>query len=302
MKRIKTIAAAAITMALTACSSDDNGTKAPKYINIDAGLAQATKTAVADDGTMSFTSGDAISVYAWTGSASALPADGYVVNNSTNTYDGSKWTASPQMLWKDLTTPHFFLAVYPKRDISDKIYTLDATKQDESDIMAATNLGTDAKGIIATETAIPLVFDHLMAKLQVNLMFRNQWGTEGPSTVSLSIDTKTTATIDFLAKAVTTTGETSAVTMPALAAAAEGYAKSYESIVIPQSGFRTITITVDGKEYVYTHPSDIQLQSGKTSIVNLVVGRNSIELGNVSISGWTDGTTIGSDDPIEVTD
>lgn len=306
MKKNKTLAIAAIAAALTACSSDDNGTKAPKYINIDAGLAPVTKTTVAADGTMSFTSGDAISVYAWTGGATALPAaaNGYVVCGSANTYDGTKWTAEPQMLWKDLVTPHFFLAVYPKRDITTaKDYTFDVTKQAESDIMVATNFGTGGNGITATETAIPLTFDHLMAKLQVNLLFRNQWGADGPSDVALSATAKTTATIDFLAKAMSATGTASAFALPALASPIDGYAASFESIIIPQAGFNTITIKVNGEnDYVYTHPSDIQLQSGKTTIINLVVGRNEITLGNVSISGWTTGTTIGDDTPIEVTD
>ena len=46
----------------------------------------------------------------------------------------------------------------------------------------------------------------------------------------------------------------------------------------------------------------IQFQSGKTTIVNLVVGRNEITLGNLSIKGWEDYVIIGEDDPIEVTD
>lgn len=304
MKTFKTIALAMLAATLTACSNDDNGGKAPKYINIDAQLSQPTKTTVAADGTMSFTSGDAISVYAWTGSASTLPttADGFVVAGNTNTFNGSTWTASPQMLWKDLTSPHFFIATYPQRDITQTNFTLDTSKQSECDVMVATNLGTDSKGIIATETAIPLAFDHLMAKLQVNLQFRNQWGESGPTSVAVSINSKSSATIDYLAKSVTPTGDASYINLPSVAAAVEGYAKSYESIVIPVSDLKNIKIAIDGHDYIYTHDTAIQLQGGKTTIVNLMVGRNEITLGSMSIKGWEELVVIGDDKPVEVTD
>lgn len=304
MKTLRTIALAMLAATLTACSNDDNGGKAPKYINIDAQLSQPTKTTIAADGTMSFTSGDAISVYAWTGSASTLPttADGFVVAGNTNTFNGSTWTASPQMLWKDLTSPHFFIATYPKRDITQTNFTLDTSKQSECDVMVATNLGTDSKGIIATETAIPLAFDHLMAKLQVNLQFRNQWGESGPTSVAVSINSKGSATIDYLAKSVTPTGDASYINLPSVAAAVEGYAKSYESIVIPVSDLKNIKIAIDGHDYIYTHDTAIQLQGGKTTIVNLMVGRNEITLGSMSIKGWEELVVIGDDKPVEVTD
>lgn len=304
MKTFKTIALAMLAATLTACSNDDNGGKVPKYINIDAQLSQPTKTTIAADGTMSFTSGDAISVYAWTGSASTLPttADGFVVAGNTNTFNGSTWTASPQMLWKDLTSPHFFIATYPQRDITQTNFTLDTSKQSECDVMVATNLGTDSKGIIATETAIPLAFDHLMAKLQVNLQFRNQWGESGPMSVAVSINSKGSATIDYLAKSVTPTGDASYINLPSVAAAVEGYAKSYESIVIPVSDLKNIKIAIDGHDYIYTHDTAIQLQGGKTTIVNLMVGRNEITLGSMSIKGWEELVVIGDDKPIEVTD
>ena len=304
MKTLRTIALAMLAATLTACSNDDNGGKAPKYINIDAQLSQPTKTTIAADGTMSFTSGDAISVYAWTGSASTLPtsADGFVVAGNTNTFNGSTWTASPQMLWKDLTSPHFFIATYPQRDITQTNFTLDTSKQSECDVMVATNLGTDSKGIIATETAIPLAFDHLMAKLQVNLQFRNQWGESGPTSVAVSINSKSSATIDYLAKSVTPTGDASYINLPSVAAAVEGYAKSYESIVIPVSDLKNIKIAIDGHDYIYTHDTAIKLQGGKTTIVNLMVGRNEITLGSMSIKGWEELVVIGDDKPVEVTD
>ena len=97
MKTNKFLAIAAVAVAMTACSNDENGKSTPKYIQISAGIPTPTRTVVTADGNLNFASGDAISVYVWTGSASALPTNvsDYVVNGSTNTYDGTKWTASP---------------------------------------------------------------------------------------------------------------------------------------------------------------------------------------------------------------
>jgi hypothetical protein len=68
--------------------------------------------------------------------------------------------------------------------------------------------------------------------------------------------------------------------------------EQYISIVIPQDGITTLAVRIGGKDYLYTHPTDIKLESGKYTTVNLIVGRNEIELGSVAIDDWTEGTTI----------
>ena len=49
---------------------------------------------------------------------------------------------------------------------------------------------------------------------------------------------------------------------------------------------------INGKQYVYTHPTDIKLEGGKYTVVNLIVGRDEITLGNVSIADWGEGENI----------
>ena len=81
--------------------------------------------------------------------------------------------------------------------------------------------------------------------------------------------------------------------LPAQATPAEGFALSYGSLMVPQAGFRTLTITIEGKEYVFTHSADIPLASGKTTVVNLTVGRDKIELASdITIKDWTAGDSI----------
>lgn len=210
--------------------------------------------------------------------------------NSINTYDGTNWTASPQMLWKDMITPHYFLGVYPTRAITDFVedtYALDVTKQEQSDLLVAVNRGTDNAGFIASNTAVPLQFDHVMAKLIVNLSFRNQWATTPTVTNVTTSNLKDKATVNYLTKTATVTAEEA--TNIELQVATTN--TTYQSIMVPQAGDNvTITIKIGEKNYIYN--GTVKLEGGKYTTVNLIVGRDEITLGSVSINDWGAGTTI----------
>lgn len=285
------LAAMAATLVLASCNNDENGgVETAEYITVNTSIGSLTRTATADNGTQTFVKDDKISVYAWTGSADVVNADAMVVNNSINTYDGTKWSASPQMLWKDMMTSHYFLGVYPARTITNFIadeYALDVTKQEQSDLLVAVNRGTDNAGIIASNTAVPLQFDHVMAKLIVNLTFRNQWATTPKVTNVTTSNLKDKATVDYLTKTATVTAE-EATDIELQAATAN---TTYQSIMVPQAGEgATITIKIGDKDYIYT--GTVKLEGGKYTTVNLIVGRDGITLGSVSINGWGEGNTI----------
>ena len=303
MKKMMLMAVTALMVA--GCSSDENGNgttnEAPKYITVNANISGLTKAATDRTGAMVFEAGDAISVYAWTGDKNALPTSlqGYVVANAINTYDGSLWTAQPQMLWKNMTDSHYFLAVYPQKDITASTdFNLDTQDQQASDILVAVNKGSNDAGITATNNAIPLVFDHIMAKLQINLNFRNQWAQTPEADVKVTAKTK--ATIDYLNKSVTASGEAQTVGVMAVSTPVDGYEKTCETVMIPQQGFNTITITINNKDYIYTHANDFGLERGKMTVVNLIVGRDEIELGSVTINNWNEGNIYGDGEDIEV--
>lgn len=100
-------------------------------------------------------------------------------------------------------------------------------------------------------------------------------------------DAATTATVNYLEKTVTANATPTAnLALAKLAAVPTGYALSYASIMVPQSDFRTIIIRIDDKDYTYTHSSVINLESGKYTTVNLIVGRDRIELGDVTVNDW----------------
>lgn len=247
-------------------------------------------TRVAHSGnSTTFETNDRISVYAWLGADNDMQR--LVVDNSINTLGGDgTWTAEPQMLWADNTSDHYFLGIYPERngatDYDADPYTLDFNNQTASDLLVAR---TTAK---PTGSAVKLEFEHVMAKLVVNLSFRNEW-TIAPEVVSVTATACTEATVNYLENPVEVTPATgqNLVVIPFT-----GTSASFAGIMIPgQSGFRTINVTLEnGKVYTYTHPSGIDLQPGRYTTVNLVLGRDNIKLDDagISVSDWENGTSI----------
>ena len=273
---------------VAACDKEtgkDSGADA-RYITVQASISQ---TKVAREGNSSvFEAGDGISLYAWTGS-DAVVAEEKVVDGVVNTLqsDGS-WAPAVQMKWADMVTPHYFLGIYQARTVTDFTadpYTVDNTDYEKSDLLVARQLS----GLTATQNPVSLTFDHAMAKLYVNMNFRNQWD-ETPTVAACEATAAKSCTIDYLAKTYAA-GEQTQVALAAQDAA-EGYARSFSGIMIPQAGFRTVTLTIGGQAYVYTHAEDIPLEAGKYTVLNLIVGRNKIEVGSVSINDWTEGTTL----------
>ena len=281
----------ATTAALLAACSTDSDVLPPQdlgQIRVTASVGAMTRVAHSGNST-TFETNDRISVYAWLGADNDMQR--LVVDNSINTLGGDgTWTAEPQMLWADNTSDHYFLGIYPERngatDYDADPYTLDFNNQTASDLLVAR---TTAK---PTGSAVKLEFEHVMAKLVVNLSFRNEW-TIAPEVVSVTATACTEATVNYLENPVEVTPATgqNLVVIPFT-----GTSASFAGIMIPgQSGFRSINVTLEnGKVYTYTHPSGIDLQPGRYTTVNLVLGRDNIKLDDagINVSDWENGTSI----------
>ena len=293
-KKTYLFALMAMVLTLGSCSDNENGIggETSKYITVSTSIGNMTRVATDAKGGQTFEEGDEISVYAWTGDATAVPAaTGRVVDNAINKLTKGSWISTPQMLWKNNRDKHYFIGVYPKKAISDLAageYVFDATKQVESDLLVAVNTdGITAEG----KQAVPLTFTHVMAKLLVNLTYKNQWGTEGPTVDKVVVgDAVKSATVNYLTKVVTPSAvaENKAnFDMPAITAN-----KQYASIIIPQDGVQKITVVIGGKNFNYDNGTPFKFESGKVTTVNLVVGRDTITLNEVKITDWETSTPI----------
>ena len=291
----------ATALALGACSSDNSEPEPAKYISISTEIEGMSRVASDSDGNQSFEDGDVISVYAWTGTNKegeiVAPAkDERVVNNSLNTLSGNSWEAEPPMLWRDMQEKHYFIGVYPAieqgkgldDDLTKYAYTLNPADEKASDLLVAVQ--TD--GILAGYGSVPLAFTHTMAKVNVNLTYRNQWGVDEngqnkvPTVTSVQLaNAANQATVNLLTKDVIPAESRDNQTIPVMTENTK-----YSSLVIPQSGVNQVTIVIDGKNYVYMHSTDIRFESGKVTTINLIVGRDEIKLSGVTVTPWNEAT------------
>ena len=288
----KTYLFALMAMALTlgSCSDNENGIggETSKYITVSTSIGNMTRVATDEKGGQTFEEGDEISVYAWTGDATVAPETRErVVNNAINKLTNGSWISNPQMLWKNNRDKHYFIGVYPISAISDLSageYTFDVNKQTESDLLVAVNKDGLSYNV-DEQQPVPLTFTHVMAKLVVNLTYKNQWGTEGPTVDKVAVgNAAKKATVNYLTKVVTPSAvaeDKADFDMPAITAN-----KKYASIIIPQDGVQKITITIGGKDFIYDNGTPFKFESGKITIINLEVGRDVIKLGDVNISDW----------------
>ena len=290
--KTKTYLFVLMTMALVlgSCSDNENGIggETSKYITVSTSIGNMTRVATDANGDQTFEEGDEISVYAWTGAPTvALEAHERVVNNAINKLTNGSWVSTPQMLWKNNRDKHYFIGVYPTAAISDLSageYTFDENKQTESDLLVAVNKDGISYNADEQQT-VPLTFTHVMAKLVVNLTYKNQWGTEGPTVDKVVVGNAVkSATVNYLTKVVTPSAvaeDKANFDMPALTAN-----KQYASIIIPQDGVQKITIVIGGKKFIYNNGTPFKFESGKITTINLEVGRDVIKLGDVNISDW----------------
>ena len=283
------IALAAMTMMLGSCSDSENttGTEAPKSITVSTSIGKMTRITTDAKGTQTFSEGDEISVYAWTGSAENVPAAaGRVVNNAISKLTDKVWVATPQMLWKNNVDQHYFIGIYPTKNVDNltaDTYTFNAENQTASDLLVAVN----TNGLSYAKDPVKLEFTHVMAKMVVNLSYKNQWG--GTPTVKNVVvsDAINEATINYLTKAVTPTTTAKAdFEIPATTANTQ-----YVSVLIPQNGIQKIAITIGDKTFIYDNKTPFTFESGKITTINLEVGRDQVILDEVKISDWADGNT-----------
>ena len=285
-------ALAAMTMTLGSCSDSENttGTEAPKSITVSTSIGKMTRITTDEKGAQAFSEGDEISVYAWTGSADKVPAAAErVVNNAINKLTDKVWVATPQMLWKNNMDQHYFIGIYPTKNVDNltaDTYTFNAENQLASDLLVAVNV----KGLSYTKDAkdaVKLDFTHVMAKMVVNLTYKNQWG--GTPTVKNVVvsDAVKEATINYLTKAVTPTATAKAdFEVPATVANTQ-----YVSVLIPQNGIQKLAITIGDKTFIYDNGTPFNFESGKITTINLEVGRDQVILDEVKISDWENGST-----------
>lgn len=287
---LKTAFIASVMLLVGCTSNDEPQTESAQSITIRTDINDMTRTAYDQIGNLIFAEGDEVSVYSWTGTKDVAPPPNMrAVDNAINKLTSGSWIATPQMLWKSPYEKHYFAGVYPAHsssadDLAKVPFTYDPTDASKNDILVAVN----NNGLTASRNPVNLTFKHAMGRIIINLFFRNQWGIDkngyniipDVSKVVVSNVVKN-GYVNCIEQNASPEGTREDFEVPCNT---RNY--QFESTIIPQDGIRTITITADGVDYVYTHPTDIQFESGKITEVRLEIGKDEIKLGGLNIRGW----------------
>lgn len=284
MKQIAFIASAALLtlVTLASCSREDPAGRAQR-ITLEAVIGAPTRATTYGKSEI-FNPGDQVSLYAWTGSSEFIPSDLVVGGVVNELQQNGSWKSASDMFWKNAVTPHYFLGLYPARTVTNFVadrFQLVPSNYEANDLLVALNLD----GLTASEDPVSLAFDHVMARLQVNMKFRTQWSATPK--VEVKAQACTAGVINYLEGSIIpdSMGSISLETLPS---PEKGYALSCHAIMIPQKDFRTVTLTVDGQELVFTNASDIKLKAGKVTTINLEVGLDRIDLASdINVSEWS---------------
>ncbi|MCI5855664.1 MAG: fimbrillin family protein [Prevotella sp.] len=335
MKMMMGMGVALIAPMMMSCSNDDEtaNNEAGKEIRVEAVINNGTRTVCNDDVTTAFVDGDEIGVMVYTGAdAAEAAACTNTWINATCTYvvgttaAAATWVPGKQMLWKNSTDYHFFEAVYPKnlKDYNSDQNTLRLTGEEKNDdlLMAVSSTAMQSTGA----NPVLLTFNHLMGKLRVNLKFRDQWQDQYQDGVPpvAKVETRSSEMVYFdpVAKTVkpalsvagtssSGSSPTTSIIYPALRTMNEanvtpaGFALSYTLVLAPDklgevvvsipkdaASSDLLTFTIDPAT---VDPAKAVIEAGKTTVLNLTIGRDAIVLDNSTIVPWQDGNTISGD-------
>lgn len=282
----------AATMSLFGCSCDEAAQEeSAKTFTISTDIHELTRIGQdPNDGHSIFIEDDKVSVYAWAGASVGAPArEDLVVDNVVNTYTSGSWVPETLMLWKNPVEKHYFLGVYPHNatpvaDLTKVPYTVDVNDNESSDVLIAYN----STGITSSTDPVNLAFEHVMSRIIVNLTYNNQWGGTVPQVTSVTLcNVAKGGEINYFTQTAMATSDREDITLNCT-----GRNFQYQSMMIPQDGITTLKIEIDGKDYVYTHPRDLQYEKGKITELRLVVGKDKVTLGGLSIVGWEPGELV----------
>ena len=286
---INNIGALLLTTALVAsCNQEElpsaSGQKEVVKITASIGAGPGSRVTRTEDN-YAFEQGNAFHIVGWYGESAN--ADTWF-NDAVCTYSGTQWTAQPMLYWQNgENLTHHFLAWYPTSFADSKATKLDAIPfelsgdEEKDDVLYAKWSGTQPDN-----NTLPLTFDHLMARFDLNLVFNAEDYPNSASGISAQIEVVKTATINLLAASPAFTpgdNKKDEVSLTGKNTPAVGMAWSGYTVVIPGQDINackvTLSFTADDeqKSLTYTHGESLLFQSGKRTVLKLTVNKNKIE-------------------------
>lgn len=284
MKKELICSAFALSLLTAGCNNEETAAP-PSSRDIEIVTKVGTLTRATDE---AFEAGDRIFIYAY---ETGKPAE-MIVAGVTNTLqqDGT-WTPATSMKWKDDATSHDFIGVYPEKgnigDFTNEPITL-GNNMAANDLLIATATGRKAAG-----GAVPLMFDHVMSRVSVNLTFNENMGT-APTIEKAVLRCCLTGSVNYSDKTAQASGTPTDMTMTQVASG------TFRAVTLPQTlaaGKDMIILTIAGRDYSFAHTAALELEPGKSRTINLTVSGTApdliVSLGSITINDW------GNSQPLE---
>ena len=317
MKTIKILALTAMTAALTACSNDDeviSNYPSDNIVRVTASVGEAATRASYNESNLT-----EFSMCIINSSNPSYKYHGIKVTKDAN----NAWKPETQMLWQNAQTPVNIFAFTKAQGVAtcccgSNIEASVKTDQSDATDCSSDFLGYKKKGFVPEtdldgNSCIPITFSHLFSQLNINLTFGTEFN-EGQTTGYLTANPITsikvsgsipTAVCDFTASTITATADANvsaedvtphvvATSFTAATANNKNATVQYSCILVPQqisAGNFSVTFTIDGKLYVWKSSADFTLESGHQHALNLIIGKDVVELGTFSVKPWDDAAT-----------
>lgn len=262
MKTYKYIALAALALGFAACTQDDDFTPQQEDIVQIASVNIATEVQ-----TRVNTLGD--------GKTFENADQILLVNNSrttnknsgTYTYDGTNWNLYEGVVFYASSGTNDFTAYYP----ASVDFTLPTDQSTEAGIKSADRMVATTNGV-AKGDAVALSFERQNAKITISPILATE----------------------FTGKSI------SSLLIAEVAPYHPEEATDYTAIITPSETGFTVSVTVDGQSLTAT--SSTKIEAGNHYTFNLKVGKDVVEITNVSVKKWTEQpiSDVETDETLEV--
>lgn len=298
MKKNIFICTALATMALSACSNNDNDpvvdTLKDTPIVINAGVNDlTTRAGYADDNLPT-----EIGLYITNPSNAA-----YTYKNYKMTYANNQWTTTDgTMMWQNATQTVSVVAYTPyngtKNDeLTDKAelsVSVQANQSTTDGLAVATSdfLYYKKDAVTPSTDGISLPMEHIFSKLLISFTHGSELNGKTVVIKNVTVSGMQTTHKFNLSTGALVTGGLSGDAVDIVMYLQDGTApivKTAEAILVPQTVAITVTIaaTVDTEEKTFSYTADLQEFATKTQYtLALAVGRDGVQTGTFDINPW----------------
>ena len=178
-----------------------------------------------------FESGDAIGLYV-VESPAPLQVSGNYINNLQATFNGTNWTGNSSLRWPSNTSTCDLYGYYPHMEVTSIVANPFSVSKDQSAGIGTSDfIWGKVAGQEYTTAPIPLVFQHKLSKITLNLVKGDTYEGDYPSDATFYIHgTVPDATVDLTTGSVTNNlyGRAQTITCHKVSES------QYEAIIIPQ--------------------------------------------------------------------